>query len=140
MDHVGIVVDDLAAATEFFLALGLEVENRGSVEGSWVDRIIGLEDARSDLVEFQTPDGTRCLEVIEFKSPAYDGETLPEPSNAPGLRHITFAVEGLDDVVARLREHGGELVGEIETYEDIYRLCYLRGPAGIIIELAEALS
>ena len=140
MDHVGIVVDDLAAATEFFVELGLERQGEGSVEGGWVDRIVGLEGVRTDLVMMQTPDGHGRIELVKFHSPSSPGGDPHAPANAPGIRHVTFAVEDIDDVVARLRARGAELVGELERYEDIYRLCYLRGPEGIIIELAEKIG
>jgi catechol 2,3-dioxygenase-like lactoylglutathione lyase family enzyme len=140
MDHVGVVVDDLAAAIEFFVALGLEVSSRQSVEGEWVDRIIGLEGARSEVAFAQTPDGHGRVELVEFHSPAYAGQRNPEPSNAPGIRHITFAVDDLDAVLSDIRDHGAELVGEVQSYENVYRLCYVRGPAGIIVELAERLG
>ena len=140
MDHVGVVVDDLAAAIEFFVALGLEEKGRQSVEGEWVDRIIGLEGASSELAFMQTPDGHSRLELVEFRSPPYAGERSPEPSNAPGIRHLTFAVDDLDAVLADIRDHGAELVGEVQNYEGVYKLCYVRGPAGIIIELAERLG
>ncbi len=136
MDHVGIVVDDLAAATEFFVELGLELQGEGSVEGDVVDRIVGLEGVRSDLAFLQTPDGHTQLELTKFHTPAHHGDNREEPPNAPGLRHLTFAVEDIDAVLARLRARGAELVGELERY-DPYRLCYVRGPDGIIIELAE---
>jgi catechol 2,3-dioxygenase-like lactoylglutathione lyase family enzyme len=140
MDHVGIVVDDLAAAKEFFVELGLEPQGEGSVEGRWVDRIVGLEGVRTDFVMMQTPDGHGRLELVKFHSPSSPDGGRHAPANAPGIRHVTFAVEDLDDVVARLRARGAELVGELEQYEDIYRLCYLRGPEGIIIELAERIG
>jgi catechol 2,3-dioxygenase-like lactoylglutathione lyase family enzyme len=140
MDHVGIVVDDLAAATEFFVELGLEPQGDGSVEGGWVDRIVGLEGVQVDFAMMQTPDGNGRLELVKFHSPSYQGGDGHAPANAPGLRHVTFAVEDIDDVVARLQARGAELVGELERYEDIYRLCYIRGPAGIIIELAERIG
>jgi catechol 2,3-dioxygenase-like lactoylglutathione lyase family enzyme len=140
MDHVGIVVDDLAAAKEFFVELGLEPQGEGSVEGRWVDRIVGLEGVRTDLVMMQTPDGHGRLELVKVHSPPSPDGDRHAPANAPGIRHVTFAVEDLDDVVARLRARGAELVGELERYEDIYRLCYLRGPEGIIIELAERIG
>jgi catechol 2,3-dioxygenase-like lactoylglutathione lyase family enzyme len=140
MDHVGIVVDDLAAATEFFVELGLEPQGEGSVEGRWVDRIVGLEGVRTDFVMMQTPDGHGRLELVKFHSPSSPDGDRHAQANAPGIRHVTFAVEDLDDVVARLRARGAELVGELERYEDIYRLCYLRGPEGIIIELAERIG
>ena len=140
MDHVGIVVDDLAAATEFFVELGLEVQGQGSVDGRWVDRIVGLEGVRADFAMTQTPDGNGRLELVKFHSPPHQGDDRQAPANAPGIRHITFAVEDIDDVVARLQARGAELVGELERYEDIYRLCYIRGPEGIIIELAERIG
>jgi catechol 2,3-dioxygenase-like lactoylglutathione lyase family enzyme len=140
MDHVGIVVDDLAAATEFFLQLGLERQGEGSVEGDWADRIVGLEGVRTDLAMMETPDGHGRLELIKFHTPAAQGDNRHAPANTFGLRHISFLVEDLDAVVAGLRAHGGELVGEVEQYEDIYRLCYLRGPEGIIVELAEKIG
>jgi len=140
MDHVGVVVDDLPAAIEFFVALGLEVTDRQSVEGESVDRIIGLEGARSELAFVQTPDGHGRVELVEFHSPPYAGERSPEPSNAPGIRHVTFAVDDLDAVLSDIRDHGGELVGEVQNYENVYKLCYVRGPAGIIVELAEKLG
>jgi catechol 2,3-dioxygenase-like lactoylglutathione lyase family enzyme len=140
MDHVGIVVDDLAAATGFFVELGLELQSEGSVEGDWVDRIVGLEGVRSELAMMQTPDGHARLELVKFHSPSGPDGDRHAPANAPGIRHLTFAVDDIDAVLARLRAHGAELVGEVERYEDIYRLCYLRGPAGIIIELAERIG
>jgi catechol 2,3-dioxygenase-like lactoylglutathione lyase family enzyme len=140
MDHVGIVVDDLTAATEFFAELGLALQGEGQVEGGWVDRIVGLEGVRAELAMMQTPDGNGRLELVKFHSPSHQGDDQPAPANAPGIRHITFAVEDIDAVVAGLRAHGGELVGELERYEDIYRLCYVRGPEGIIIELAERIG
>jgi catechol 2,3-dioxygenase-like lactoylglutathione lyase family enzyme len=140
MDHVGIVVDDLAAATEFFVELGLVQQGDGAVEGRWVDRIVGLEGVRADLVMMQTPDGHGRLELVKFHSPSGPGGDPQAPANTPGIRHVTFAVEDIDDVVTRLRARGAELVGELERYEDIYRLCYVRGPEGIIIELAERIG
>jgi catechol 2,3-dioxygenase-like lactoylglutathione lyase family enzyme len=140
MDHVGVVVDDLAAAIEFFVELGLVHKGGGSVESRSVDRIVGLEGVRTDFAFVQTPDGNGQLELIKFHSPSYEGDSRHAPANTPGLRHIAFAVEDIDDVVARLRALGAELVGEVERYEDIYRLCYVRGPAGIIVELAERIG
>lgn len=140
MDHVGIVVDDLAAATEFFLELGLVPQGEQSVEGRWVDRVVGLEGVRAEIAMLRTPDGHGGIELAKFHSPPHQGGNRPAPANAPGIRHITFAVEDIDAVVARLRAHGAELVGELERYEDIYRLCYIRGPEGVIIELAERIG
>lgn len=140
MDHVGIVVDDLAAATEFFLALGLELQGEASVEGDWVDRIVGLEGVRSEIVMMQTPDGHGRVELSKFHSPSNDGEKGHAQANTPGIRHISFLVDDIDAVIARLRARGAELVGELERYKDIYRLCYIRGPEGIIVELAERIG
>jgi catechol 2,3-dioxygenase-like lactoylglutathione lyase family enzyme len=141
MDHVSVIVDDLEAARAFFLELGMEPDGEQSVEGRWVDRVNGLDNVRVDMAMMRTPDGHGRLELTKFHSPPL---ASAEPENAPpntlGLRTVMFLVEDIDDVVARLRAHGGELVGEIDQYEDIYRLCYLRGPAGIIVALAEQLS
>jgi catechol 2,3-dioxygenase-like lactoylglutathione lyase family enzyme len=140
MDHVGIVVDDLAAATEFFVELGLELQGDGTVEGRWVDRIVGLEGVRTDFAMLQTPDGNGRLELVRFHSPPTEGDNRHAPANTRGIRHIAFVVEDIDAVVARLRARGAELVGEVERYEDIFLLCYVRGPEGIIIELAERIG
>ena len=140
MDHVGIVVDDLAAATAFFLELGLELQGEMSVEGGAVDRIVGLEGVRSDIAMMETPDGHGRLELVKFHSPSNEGDNRHAPANTPGIRHTAFVVEDIDAVVARLRARGAELVGEVERYEDSYLLCYVRGPEGIIIELAEPIG
>jgi catechol 2,3-dioxygenase-like lactoylglutathione lyase family enzyme len=141
MDNVLIVVDDLEAAKAFFAELGMELEGEATNEGLWVDRIVGLEGVRSDLAMMRTPDGHSRLELAKFHTPpAVRAEPENAPANALGIRHIMFTVDDVDDVVARLRSHGGELVGEIAQYEDMYRLCFLRGPEGIIIGLAEQLS
>jgi catechol 2,3-dioxygenase-like lactoylglutathione lyase family enzyme len=140
MDHVGIVVEDLGPAVEFFLELGLERQGKATAEGEWVDRIIGLEGVRAEVAMLQTPDGHGKVELVQFHSPPAEQGGTEAPSNALGIRHLTFAVEGVDDVVARLERHGAELVGEVVRYGDAYRLCYLRGPAGIIVELAEPLG
>jgi catechol 2,3-dioxygenase-like lactoylglutathione lyase family enzyme len=140
MDHVGVVVDDLAAAIEFFVALGLELTGEGSVGGPLVDRIIGLDGVRSDIAFLQTPDGHGQLELSKFLSPPArigDGDA---PSNTLGLRHLSFAVDDIDAIVAGLRARGVELVGEVEQYEDLYRLCYVRGPEGILVELAQQIG
>ena len=140
MDHVGIVVGDLSAATGFFVALGLELQGEMSVGGRSVDRIVGLEDARSDVAFLKTPDGHGSLELIEFRSPPAEDGDPDAPANTPGLRHLAFAVDDIEAALARLRAHGGELVGEVVNYEDSYLLCYVRGPEGIIVELAEKLG
>jgi catechol 2,3-dioxygenase-like lactoylglutathione lyase family enzyme len=140
LEHIGIVVDDLAAATAFFTALGLELEGEASVEGGLVDRINGLEGVSADVVMLRTPDDSSKLELAKYRSPAYEGDDGPAPPNAPGIRHILFVVDDIQASLATLRAHGGELVGELVNYEDIYWLCYVRGPAGIIVELAEKIG
>lgn len=140
MEHVGIVVDDLAAATEFFVELGLELQGEAPVEGRWVDRVVGLEGVRADIAMMQTPDGHGRLELTKFYTPSTQGGDRNAPANTPGIRHLAFAVEDIDTVVAGLRARGAELVGELERYKDSYRLCYVRGPEGIIIELAERIG
>jgi catechol 2,3-dioxygenase-like lactoylglutathione lyase family enzyme len=137
MEHVGVVVDDLASAIEFFVELGLELQGEGSVEGSWVDRIVGLEGVRADIAIVQTPDGKGRLELTTFHSPSSPGGDRQAPANAPGIRHLLFTVDDIDAAVAGLQARGAELVGELVRYQDSYRLCYVRGPEGIIIELAE---
>jgi catechol 2,3-dioxygenase-like lactoylglutathione lyase family enzyme len=140
LEHVGIVVDDLAAAIEFFVELGLEPGGKGQVEGSWVDRIIALDGTKAELAMLRTPDGHGEIELVKFHSPPTQGGDPRAPSNTPGLRHLAFLVEDIDAVVAGLRARGTELVGELVRYEDSYRLCYVRGPEGIIIELAEKIG
>jgi len=140
LDHVGIVVDDLTAAIEFFTAIGLERSGDGSVEGKWVDNIVGLEGMRSDIVFMRAPHGESQLELVKVKSPAFEGDAGRQPSNAPGIRHLAFQVEDLDTTLARLSEHGAELVGTVERYGNTYRLCYVWGPTGIIVELAQRLN
>ena len=140
MHHVGIVVDDLAAATEFFVELGLELQGDGTVEGRWVDRIVGLDGVRVEFAMVQTPDGHGRLELVKFHAPSTEGGNGDAPANTPGIRHVAFAVEDIDAVIAGLRARGAELVGELVRYEDSYRLCYVRGPEGIIVELAEQLG
>jgi catechol 2,3-dioxygenase-like lactoylglutathione lyase family enzyme len=140
MEHVGIVVGDLTAATEFFLALGFELEGEASVEGDWVDRVIGLDGARSNIAMLRTPDGDGRVELTEFQSPPARQGDADAPSNTLGIRHLAFTVDDIDATVEAVRAHGGELVGTLERYRDIYRLCYVRGPGGIILELAEELG
>ena len=138
MDNVLIVVDDLEAAKAFFAELGMKLEGEAPVEGQWVDRVVGLNDVRADIAVMRTPDGHSRVELTKFRTPAaVRAERENAPANTLGIRRIMFAVDDIDDVVARLRGHGAELVGEIAQYEDVYRLCYVRGPEGIIIGLAE---
>jgi catechol 2,3-dioxygenase-like lactoylglutathione lyase family enzyme len=141
MDNVLIVVDDLEAAKAFFSELGMELEGETQLEGPWVDSTVGLDDVRADVTMMRTPDGHGRVELTKFHTPAaVRAEPESAPANTLGIRRIMFAVDDIDDVVARLRSHGAELVGEIAQYEDSYRLCFLRGPEGIIIGLAERLS
>ena len=140
MDHVGIVVDDLAAATEFFVELGLVLQGEASLEGTVVDRLVGREGVRTDVAFVQTPDGHGRLELIKFHSPSDQGDNRQAAANTPGIRHVTFAVDDIDAAVAGLRDRGAELVGELVQYEDSYKLCYVRGPEGIIVELAEKIG
>jgi catechol 2,3-dioxygenase-like lactoylglutathione lyase family enzyme len=141
MDNVLIVVQDLEAAKGFFAELGMELEGETQVEGGWVDSVVGLEDVRADIVMMRTPDGHSRVELSKFHTPpAVRAEPADAPANALGIRRIMFAVDDIDDVVARLRGHGAELVGEVAQHENIFRLCFLRGPEGIVIGLAERLS
>jgi catechol 2,3-dioxygenase-like lactoylglutathione lyase family enzyme len=141
MDNVLIVVEDLEAAKAFFAELGLELEGEAVNEGPWVDRVVGLSDVRADIAMMRTPDGHGGVELTKFHTPlAIKAEPESAPVNTLGMRRIMFAVDDVDDVVARLRSHGAELVGVIAQYEDVYRLCFLRGPEGIIIGLAERLG
>ena len=141
MHHVSVVVDDLEAAKDFFAALGMEVEGEAPIEGPWVDRINALDGVRVDIAMMRTPDGHGRLELTKFHHPAV---VVPEPSaalgNTLGLRSLMFAVDDLQATLADLRAHGGELIGTVENYEDVYALCYVRGPAGIIVSLAEELG
>jgi catechol 2,3-dioxygenase-like lactoylglutathione lyase family enzyme len=140
MDHVGIIVRDLEDAVEFFAALGLELQGEASVEGDWVDRIVGLEGVQAQIAMLQTPDGHGRVELASFHRPSTDRAGERAPANAPGIRHVAFAVDDIDAVLARLRARGAELVGEVGRYRDIYKLCYVHGPEGIIVELAEPLG
>ena len=141
MDNVLIVVEDLEAATAFFAELGMELEGETSLEGPFVDGVVGLSGVRADIAMMRTPDGHGGVELTRFHTPpAVRVQPENAPANALGIRRIMFAVEDIDDVVTRLRSRGGELVGEIAQYEDIHRVCFLRGPEGIIIGLAERLS
>ena len=141
MDNVLIVVEDLEAAKAFFAELGLELEGETQVEGPWVDSTVGLDGVRADIAMLRTPDGHGGVELTKFHTPpAIRAEPEDAPTNALGIRRIMFAVEDIDDVVARLSGRGGELVGEIAQYENSYRLCFMRGPEGIIVGRAEQLG
>ncbi|MGW5748817.1 VOC family protein [Amycolatopsis sp. NPDC003861] len=140
LEHVGIVVGDLEAAKAFFAELGLEVEAEMTTEGRAVDRIVGLDGVRSDMAMLRTPDGHGKLELIRYRTPEGAAGDPQAPANVPGLRHILFEVAGIEDVLERLKAHGAELVGELVRYEDSFKLCYVRGPEGIIVELAERIG
>ncbi|MFL6125746.1 VOC family protein [Actinophytocola sp.] len=140
MDNIGIVIEELDAAIAFFVELGMELEGRALVEGPWVDQIVGLDAVRCDIAMMRTPDGHGRLELMRFQTPPAVDASRNAPVNALGLRRILFAVKDIDDVVARLRTHGAELIGEVGQIENSYRMGYLRGPAGIIIALAEELG
>jgi catechol 2,3-dioxygenase-like lactoylglutathione lyase family enzyme len=141
MDNVLVVVEDLEAAIAFFVELGMELEGRSQLQGDWVDRVIGLDGARDEVALLRTPDGHGKLELTQFHNPAAVGPKPKDlPVNALGYRRVMFAVDDLDDVLARLKGHGAELVREVVQYEDAYRLCFIRGPEGIIVGLAEPLS
>jgi catechol 2,3-dioxygenase-like lactoylglutathione lyase family enzyme len=140
MDNVGIVVDDLAAVTAFFVELGLKVDGEMTVEGRWVDRVVGLVGVRNEIAMMRTPDGHGRLELIKFHSPPAVSAEPNAPPNTLGIRRIMFAVEDIEDVLARLQAHGAKLVGDVVQYEDKYLLCYVRGPEGIIVALAEQLT
>jgi catechol 2,3-dioxygenase-like lactoylglutathione lyase family enzyme len=141
MDHVSVVVDDLEAAIAFFVELGMELEGQAPIEGRSVDRVNALDGVRVDIAMMRTPDGHGRLELTKFHTPtAISAELENAPPNTLGLRSVMFAVDDVDATVAGLRAHGAELVGEVAQYQDSYRLCYVRGPAGIIVALAEQLS
>ena len=141
MDNVAIVVDDLDAAVAFFTELGMELEGKGQVEGLFADRTVGLDGVRTDIAMMRTPDRHSKLELTEYHTPAaVDAEPENPPPNTLGLHRVMFAVDDINDTVARLRAHGAELLGEVAQYESSYLLCYLRGPAGIIVALAEQIG
>jgi catechol 2,3-dioxygenase-like lactoylglutathione lyase family enzyme len=141
MDNVLVVVDDLRAAIGFFVELGLELEGEATVEGPWIDRIVGFDGSRCDVAMMRTPDGHGRIELEKYHAPrAVRAEPEDAPVYALGIRRIMFAVHDIDEVLARLQAHGAELIGEVVQYEDSYRLCYVRGPEGIIVALAEQLK
>jgi catechol 2,3-dioxygenase-like lactoylglutathione lyase family enzyme len=141
MDNVAIVVDDLDVAVAFFAELGMDLEGRSLIEGPWADHTVGLDGVRSEIAMMRTPDGHSKLELTKYHAPVVAGAG-PEnpPPNTLGLHRVMFAVDDIDDTIARLRAHGAELLGEVAQYETIFRLCYLRGPAGIIVALAEQID
>lgn len=141
MDNVAVVVDDLEAAIAFFTELGMELEGEAQIEGVWADRTVGLDGVRSAIAMMRTPDGHGKLELTKFRTPAaLTAGPVDPPPNTLGLHRVMFAVDDIDDTITRLRRHGAELLGEVAQYENIYRLCNLRGPAGIIVALAERIG
>ncbi|MFF5254084.1 VOC family protein [Streptomyces leeuwenhoekii] len=141
MDNVAVVVDDLEAAIAFFTELGMELEGEARIEGVWADRTVGLDGVRSAIAMMRTPDGHGKLELTKFHTPAaLTAAPVDPPPNTLGLHRVMFAVDDIDDTITRLRRHGAELLGEVAQYENIYRLCNLRGPAGIIVALAERIG
>jgi catechol 2,3-dioxygenase-like lactoylglutathione lyase family enzyme len=141
MDNILIVVDDLDAAVAFFVELGMELEGRAPIEGRWAERVIALDGVRQEVAMLRVPGGVGGIELAKFHTPkAISAEPKDAPVNTLGIRRVMFAVDDIEDVIARLRTHGAELVGTLEQYEDSYRLCYVRGPEGIIVALAEPLS
>ncbi len=140
IDHVGIVVNDLPAAKAFFLDFGLELQGEGPVEGKWVDRVVGLNNVKAEIVMVQTPDEQVSLELIKFHSPPVERGIQHLSANTLGIRHIAFVVEDIEAVVAKLKKKGIEILSEIQNYENTYKLCYVRGPEGIILELADQIK
>lgn len=140
IDHIGINVNDLPAAKAFFLDFGLELRGEGEVGGDWVGRVIGLQDVRSEIVMLRTPDGETDIELVKFHTPLDENGVQPSSANTLGIRHIAFVVEDIEALVAKLKKKGVELFGEIQNYENIYKLCYVRGPEGIILEVAEKIN
>jgi catechol 2,3-dioxygenase-like lactoylglutathione lyase family enzyme len=140
MDNVGIVVDDLPAAIAFFRELGLELEGRAMIEGDWSGRVTGLRGQRVEIAMMRTPDGHSRLELSRFLAPPVVADHRNAPVNALGYLRVMFAVDDIDDTLARLRKHGAQLVDEVVRYEDVYRLCYIRGPEGLLIGLAEQIG
>lgn len=139
MDNMGIVVDDLAAAIDFFRELGLELEGQGTIEGEWAGRVTGLGDQLVDVAMMRTPDGHSRLELSRFVRPPALADHRNAPVNALGYLRVMFAVDDIDEVLERLRRRGAELVGDVVNYQDVYRLCYIRGPGGLLIGLAQEL-
>lgn len=140
IDHVGIVVEDLEAVKAFFLDFGLELMGEGEAEGDWVERIVGLDDMKVTAAMLQTPEGEANIELIKFHRPVDQNGIQPQPANSLGIRHIAFAVEDIESIAAKLQAKGTALFGEVVNYQDVYKLCYVRGPEGIILELAEPIK
>src|SRR5438477_7339694 len=140
MDNVGIVVDDLGGTIDFFCELGLELEGRATIEGEWAGRVTGVANQRVEIAMMRTPDGHSRLELSRFLTPPAIADHRNAPVNALGYLRVMFAVDDIDDTLARLRKHGAQLFGEVVQYQDVYRLCYIRGPGGLLIGLAEQIG
>jgi len=140
IDHVGVVVNDLPAAKAFFIDIGLVVDGEADLEGSLIDQVVGLNDVKTTIVVLRTPDGQANLELVKFHTPSDEQGVQQCHANTMGIRHIAFAVDDIGAVVSILKKRGAEIFSDIQNYEDIYRLCYVRGPEGIIIELAEKIN
>ncbi|MBC9785081.1 VOC family protein [Heliobacterium chlorum] len=140
IDHVGVVVNDLLVTKAFFLDFGLELLGEGEVDGEWVDRVVGLNNVKAKCVVFRTPDGQANIELFKFYTPSDDQGILKPSANTLGIRHIAFAVEDIEAIVAKLKKKGTEIISEIQQYKESYKLCLLRGPEGIILELAEEIK
>lgn len=140
IDHIGIIVNDLPAVKAFFLDLGLEMMGEGEVEGEWVERIIGLQEVREEVVMLRTSDGEANIELVKFHTPSDENGIQRPLANTLGIRHIAFAVDDIEAIVAKFKKEGTGLIGEIQNYENAYKLCYVRGPEGIILELAEEIK
>lgn len=140
IDHVGIIVEDLTTVKNFFLDFGLEMMGEGEVEGEWVERIIGLEGVRQNVVMMRTPDGEANIELVKFHTPKDEKGLQHDLANTLGIRHVAFAVVEMEDIVGKLNDNGTEFIGEIQNYRNAYKLCYVRGPEGIILELAEKIE
>jgi catechol 2,3-dioxygenase-like lactoylglutathione lyase family enzyme len=140
MDNMGIVVDDLPATIEFFRELGLELEGQGTIEGDWAGRVTGLGDQRVEVAMMRTPDGQGRLEISKFLEPPTIADHRDAPVNALGYLRVLFEVDDIDGTLARLQKRGAQLVGEVVNYEDVYRLCYIRGPEGLLVGLAQKIG
>lgn len=140
LDHVGLIVEDLAVAVAFFAELGLETEGEATVSGDFPDRLLGLEGVEADIVMLRTPDGAGRVELSTFRSPSATSGAASEPVEAPGIPRLTFVVDGLEDTLARLDPHGATMVGDLVRYEDQYLYAYVRGPAGVVLGLVEELG
>jgi catechol 2,3-dioxygenase-like lactoylglutathione lyase family enzyme len=140
IDHVGIIVKDLAAAKAFFLDFGLELQGEGELEGEWLDKIVGLNNVKDAYAMLRTPDGEANIELIQFYRPSVESTVRQPLANTPGIRHIAFVVEDIEAHVTRLKKQGIEVFSEVQHYEESYKLCYVRGPEGIILELAEPIK